>query len=160
MKNLKLTSFVIFVDNIEISKNFYTNILGQEIEMDFGVNIGFKGGLGLWQKEYGQKVIFGSKCPPLEKKNEMEIYFETSDIEKMWDSIKSNNVKVIHEITTQPWQQRVFRFYDPDNFIVEIGESMQDVVKRLSKSGLTNQEIFEKTSMPINIVELILQAAD
>jgi len=32
----KYTGAVFFVDNVEKTKTFYTNILGQKIEMDFG----------------------------------------------------------------------------------------------------------------------------
>jgi predicted enzyme related to lactoylglutathione lyase len=157
MADLKLTSFVIFVKDIDVSKKFYQEILGQEVEMDFGENIGFKSGLGLWQKDYGQKVIFGKNFASPDKNTDLEIYFETADIEEQIKIIKDNNIKIIHEIITQPWQQRVFRFFDPDNFIVEIGEPMPAVVKRLSKTGLSNEEIFKKTSMPVNVIEMILK---
>jgi hypothetical protein len=33
-------------------------------------------------------------------------------------------VELIHPILQQAWGQRVFRFYDPDRHIVEIGEPM------------------------------------
>jgi len=44
---LKFTSSVVFVSNINVSKDFYIQLLKQEIELDFGTNIVFKSGIGL-----------------------------------------------------------------------------------------------------------------
>ena len=43
---------VIFVRDITTSRRFYEGILDQEVEMDFGLNLGFKGGLALWQVDH------------------------------------------------------------------------------------------------------------
>jgi catechol 2,3-dioxygenase-like lactoylglutathione lyase family enzyme len=39
---IKFENVVFFVKDIEISKRFYTDVLGQEILMDFGKNVGFQ----------------------------------------------------------------------------------------------------------------------
>jgi uncharacterized glyoxalase superfamily protein PhnB len=61
-----------------------------------------------------------------DKKNQGEknilIYFETDDLEKCYMEIIEAKVKTIHGIEKQAWGQRVFRFYDPDEHIIEIGE--------------------------------------
>jgi len=48
---IKYHSAVIFVQNIEISKRFYTESLGQAIELDFGKNVVLKGSITLWEIE-------------------------------------------------------------------------------------------------------------
>ncbi len=156
MGKLKLISFVIFVKDIEKSKKFYTEVLSQEIEMDFGANVGFKSKLALWQKDYALNVVFGKTTDaPISNLNS-EIYFETEELQNIWDSIASNNVEVIHGIIEQPWKQRVFRIYDPDKFIVEIAEPMPAVVKRLSSENLTPEEISKQTFIPVEGVKAIL----
>jgi len=50
-------------------------------------------------------------------------------------------------------EQRVFRFYDPDNHIIEVGESMEYVAFRLHKEGLSSDEISASTLMPAEFVE-------
>ena len=46
---MKFHSSVIFVNDIEKSKDFYVRLLNQEIEHDFGKNVILKNGLSLWE---------------------------------------------------------------------------------------------------------------
>lgn len=52
------------------------------------------------------------------------------------------------------------RLYDPDFHIVEVGESMETVVIRYLKTGMSIEDISLRTSMPKEFVEktsLVLQ---
>jgi len=64
---------------------------------------------------------------------------------------------MIHKIETQPWTQRVVRFYDPDDNIIEIGENMEFVVKRLKKQNYSDEEISNKTYFPIETIKKMLE---
>ena len=66
------------------------------------------------------------------EEHKMELYFETDDIEKTFKYILNANITVMHEIRLQPWGQKVFRVYDPDGNIVEIGEAMSIVNERMN----------------------------
>lgn len=156
MTELKLHSFVILVKDIGVSKRFYQEILSQEVEMDFGKNVGFKSGLALWDKEYAQNIIFGSKVSSIDDNRNLEVYFETDNLPEIYDKVKENKVEVIHDIREQPWGQRVFRIFDPDGFIIEIAESMMDVVRRLIGEGLSKEAVSEKTMMPKEAIDAIL----
>ncbi len=148
-----LTGFVLFTNNVIKSKDFYQNILGQEVVLEIGeINISFKGGLALWDKKYAQNNIFG-KLKPESKSDDIEIYLETSNIEEAFERIEKSGVKIIHPVIIQPWQQRVFRINDPDGFIVEVGENMDDVIMRLNKEGLSSEEISTKTFMPVEFIK-------
>ncbi len=57
----------------------------------------------------------------LQGKNNLLLYFETSDLEGVFARLQ-NQVKLIHPIKQQAWGQKVFRFYDPDHHVIEIGE--------------------------------------
>jgi len=152
----RLAGFVLLVSDVERSKEFYRDFLGQEIAMDLGINVGFASGLALWQDDYARNVIFGA---PVEsrKGNDVEVYFETEDIDGAWDAVRDRRAAdVIHELREQPWCQRGFRIYDPDRFIVEIAEPMDAVVRRLHKAGLSEEEITKKTTLPVEIVRLML----
>ncbi len=48
------------------------------------------------------------------------------------------------------------RFYDLDWHIIEIEETMESVVKRLFNMGQTMDEICEKSSMPVEFVEYVI----
>ncbi len=50
----------------------------------------------------------------------------------------------------------MFRLYDPDGFVVEIGESMDVTIKRLSLGDPSVEAIAAKTFMPIEAVRAIL----
>jgi len=156
MEKLQLSSFVIFVKNIEVSKKFYTEVLFQEIEMDFGVNVGFKSKLALWQKDYALNIIFGKETKAPDSNINSEIYLETEEIQELWKNVSSKNIEIIHGIIEQPWKQRVFRIYDPDKFIVEIGEPMPAVIKRLSAENFSPEEISKQTFIPVEGVKAIL----
>lgn len=158
MTKLKLASFVLFVDNVSISKDFYEKILDQEVSLNIDdINIGFKSGLGLWQKQYAQKIIFDKEIITNKGSNSIELYFETSKLDEMFQKIQEHNINILHPIKVQPWQQRVFRVYDPDDNIIEIAETMEEVIKRLYKSGMSIELVSEKTLMPKEIVESFIK---
>ena len=46
---MKFHSSVLFVKDIEKSKDFYVKLLKQEIEYDFGMNVILKNGITLWE---------------------------------------------------------------------------------------------------------------
>ena len=52
-----------------------------------------------------------------------------------------------------PWGQRGFRIRDPDNHIIEFSETMENVVKRLHKQGLSLEEINKKTTITLDFIE-------
>ncbi|MGL4369899.1 MAG: VOC family protein [Spirochaetota bacterium] len=152
---LNLSGFVLFVDDIAKSKDFYSGVLGQEVLIDIGgINIGFKGGLALWEKKYAQNNIFG-KAAGSGKSDDVEIYFETAGLDEVFARV-SLSAKPLHPVKVQPWQQRVFRVYDPDGFIVEVAETMDSVVRRLRDEGLDVEEISQKSMMPREAVEAML----
>jgi predicted enzyme related to lactoylglutathione lyase len=158
MDKLKLSSFVLFVNDVAISKKFYEELLDQEVTMDIGgINVGFKSGLALWQKQYAQKIIFEKEFNADKSQNNLEVYFETSNLDEIFQKVQKSDSKIVHDIKTQPWQQRVFRLYDPDNFIIEIAETMEEVIKRLNGSGMSLELIMEKTFMPKEIIESIIK---
>ena len=151
-------SVVLLVDDIEKSKNFYSKVLGQIIVMDFGKNVGFKGGLALWEKEYALNIIFQEKAENIQcGKNNVEIYFESPDLDDLYERIKKEKIEIIHPILKHPWAQRAFRIYDPDNHIIEFAESMKSVVLRLNDEGYNLKEISEKSMMPIEFIKMVLK---
>lgn len=149
---------VFFVSDIAKSKRFYNKVLGQKIVADFGRNVTFEGGLSLWEKNYALNVIFGKKANKISAgANNVELYFESLNIEKLFSRLKKNNVAVIHPILEHPWGQRAFRIYDPDKHIIEFAEPMSAVVLRLHSNGLSLEEIARKSMMPPEFIKAALQ---
>jgi catechol 2,3-dioxygenase-like lactoylglutathione lyase family enzyme len=151
-------SCVILVDDIEKSKHFYNNVLGQKIINDFGRNVVFEGGLSIWQKDYALNLIFEGKVYEIAVGgNNFELYFETDNLDNLYDLLVSEKVEVIHSILEHSWGQRGFRVRDPDGHIVEFSESMESVVRRLNLQGLSLEVISEKSMMPMEFVEMALK---
>ena len=145
---------LIAVRDIRKSKEFYQNILKQEVELDHGENISFKGGLAIHEVEHFQKLT--GKTVTGFKGNNMELYFQSDDIDQLEEVLESFNVEFIHKIVEQPWGQRVMRFYDTDNYIIEIGEPLEVVIKRFAAQGFNTEEISERSSMPVEYVKMVL----
>lgn len=151
------SGFVLFVRDVETSKEFYRDFLGQEIALDLGINVGFRSGLALWQRDYARNVIFG-KNTGTGPDDCIEIYFESTQVSQMCEECRNKGIRFVHDIREQPWGQRVFRIRDPDDFIVEIGEPMDIVIRRMSDEGLSEEDIVKKTTMPAELVRTVLAA--
>jgi predicted enzyme related to lactoylglutathione lyase len=154
----KFIGTVIFVEDVNSSKKFYNEILEQEIEMDFGQNVSFIGGHSIWDGKYAHEIT-GLNNPSKDSwgKGNLEVYFETEDLDSLQLKCKERNVEFIHEIIEQPWGQRCFRVYDPDHHIVEFGEPMHIVVRRFHNEGMNSDDISKKTLMPLDIVKKIIE---
>lgn len=155
--SVNFNSTVIFVKDVERSKDFYLNNLNQEIEFDFGRNVAFKSGLAIWQidetLEIGKKL--GGKSAAAS--NRFELYFETENLDDSFEKIKSARAELLHEIVEEPWGQRTFRFFDPDEHLIEIGETLAAFVKRFSDQGMSIDEINRRTSVPTDVIVDILR---
>lgn len=115
-----------FVRDIETSKNFYTSTLGLSVVADHGNFVMFESGFAIHDGVDLFRSVFGIDEPsaiPYGRKN-LVLYFEDADLDKAFDRI-SPRVELIHAIRKEPWGQRVFRFFDPDRHVVEVGEPQQ-----------------------------------
>jgi catechol 2,3-dioxygenase-like lactoylglutathione lyase family enzyme len=150
-------SVVLFVNDVEISKHFYSRVLGQTVVMDFGQNVGFEGGLAIWDKDYALNLIFNDKTRTIQVgANNAEIYFEVNDLDALFLRVTQEHITVIHPIRTHPWGQKAFRIYDPDLHIIEFAESMENVIRRLHDEGLSLQEISQQSMMPLEFINMVL----
>ncbi|SMF85818.1 Uncharacterized conserved protein PhnB, glyoxalase superfamily [Paenibacillus uliginis N3/975] len=157
---IKFISSVLFVKDIAVSRMFYEEILDQQIEIDYGVNIGYVGGFSIWKKDVAHQNIFRDNKAEIElignRKQQIELYFEVEYIDKICKKLKDHQIEFVHDMFEQPWGQRVFRVYDPDKYIIELGEPMNVVIKRYYETGMTFEEVAERSSTPISIVRSVI----
>ena len=148
---------LIAVQDIEKSRKFYEEVLNQEVEIDHGANVSFKAGFAIHDAGHYQELIENSSPIKTDlEKNFMELYFESEDLDEICQKLESFNVKFVHKIQEQPWGQRVMRFYDPDGYIIEVGEPLELVVRRFASQGLSTEEIAERSSVPLEFVKMVL----
>jgi len=155
---IKFHSTVIITDDFDKMKAFYLEILQQEIEVDFGNCISFKNGLTLWKlkEEYPIAKKLRRTYDKFGNRN-LEICFETDSFEMVIEKLKNQKLNYLHEVTEELWGQLTIRFYDPENNLVEIGETITCFVKRFRNQGMSEEEISKKTSVPIEVVNEICQ---
>ena len=154
-------STAIFVQNIEKSKEFFCNILGLSIGLDFGKNVIFTSGFSLWEIQNGHIIPSNLGIEKISNplSNRFELYFEVENLPEIFEILKKNNVKFLHEIHEEPWGQQTIRFFDPDNHLIEIGESMRQFVCRFYNQGLTVEQVSKKTSVPLNEVKKLIKSS-
>ncbi len=113
-----------FVGDIEKSKSFYSGILGLSVAHDHGSFVQFENGFAIHDGKSLFKTVFAQDdtvATPYGRGN-LVLYFEDPELDAAFGRI-APHVSLIHEIRQEPWGQRVFRFFDPDQHIVEIGEA-------------------------------------
>ncbi|MBP1639296.1 MAG: Glyoxalase/Bleomycin Resistance Protein/Dioxygenase [Bacteroidetes bacterium] len=149
---------VLFVGNADVSKAFYTQVLGCTVIMDNGgTNITFQEGFTIWQidpaniisKTLGADNITNKQCT-----SRFELYFETDRIEEIFQTLQAGNVLFLHEVNTEIWGQRTIRFYDPDGHLIEIGEEMSIFLNRIyEEEGRDLEATAKRTFMPLEALK-------
>lgn len=144
---------LIVVEDIKRSRFFYESLLQQNVKLDFGENITFHGDFAIHQRSHFQELI----RHPVNRgrHNSCELYFEHNDLEDLHETLKQEGIHLLHPPVEQPWRQRVMRFYDYDENLIEVGESMEHVALRLSREGLKTEEISRITYLSESVVDKI-----
>ena len=141
---------MLVVNDIDKSVEFYENILGMSVILDFGANKTLTGGLALQTAETykdfidGRALCFGG--------NDFELYFEEDDFDSFIQRLKIFKIEFVHPVKEHAWGQRVVRFYDPDKHIVEVGENLKSVCRRFLESGMTPEQTAERMDVPLKFV--------
>jgi len=142
---MKFICSLITVNDINRSRDFYERILDQKVKANFGENVTYHGDFAIHLKSHFQGLIdnieIKTHC------NNFELYFEHDDIEQLVDRLNSYGVTYIHALREQPWRQKVMRFYDPDENIIEVGESIEHLSYRLHTEGISIDKIASITYM-------------
>lgn len=137
-------AIILVVEDVLKSRTLYEDLLGCKVEADFGIyNVGFEGGFALYQKALFTELI--SQNDIAARAHNLAVYFEFGDIVAVRDKVVANGFELVHDMKEQPWGQRVLRFYDYDNHIVEIGEDMDQVLLNMQQAGMSESDIAQKT---------------
>ena len=131
---------------------FYEEVIGDRVVMNFGENVQFSGGFALQEMKKWKEMIHTDdvRC----KSNDAELYFEEKDFDDFLEYLKEfPEIEYVHPVEEAPWGQRIVRFYDPDFHIIEVGEPLDAVIKRLFESGMTVEQVSEKSQYPIEYVK-------
>ncbi len=155
---LKFVSPLIVVENMARSRQFYEQLLEQKVKFDFGEDVCFEGDFTIHLKSHFQSLLGDAARDPVTMKaHNGELYFDSDDIEAIYQRLQAAKVEFIEGIREQPWGQRAMRLYDPDGHVIEIGEPMETAVRRFHQQGWSIERIAEKTGMSREFIEGAIQ---
>lgn len=144
------------VADVTRSKHFYCTLFDQTIVADFGRNVTFSGGFAI-QEDFAWLTGVSPQAI-VHPSNNMELYFEVDDLDAWMRRLRAyGHVSLLHPPMTHPWRQRVVRLYDPDGHLIEVGEAMQVVVRRLLAQGYTVEQTAALTEHPVSFVQSCLE---
>ena len=120
---MRLKNFLIVVNNIEKSRQFYHDLFGLQMILDNDGNMILTEGRVLQEEKYWKEFL-GKEIIP--ESNSCELYFEEADIEGFIEKLENYypEVKYVNRLMTHSWGQKVIRFYDPDGNLIEVGTPM------------------------------------
>ena len=78
---MKFANPLIVVSDMEKSKLFYSEVLGLDVDLDFGENVTLTGGIVLQTKDSWPSLIHKSKNEIFFGANNSELYFEENDFD-------------------------------------------------------------------------------
>ncbi len=155
---MKFICTIVVVEDVFRARKLYEGILGQKVTGDFGeYNVAFEGGLAFYKKGLYESLIGGERGIASRGHN-FELYFEHDRLDETADEIERCGFEFIHKIREEPWKQRSFRFYDADQNVVAVAETMEKVSHRLFKEGHSVEEISRMTGEPVSQVRQEIQA--
>ncbi|WP_330747357.1 VOC family protein [Chryseobacterium sp. CP-77] len=129
---IKFKYVILYVEDVELSMNFYKNTFGSEIkfitpEKDYGELMTGETSLSFASVSLANSNI---KKGFLTAKKEdkpfgIELGFATDDVEALVEKALKNGAVLYEGIAVKPWGQKTAYIKDPSNYLVEICTEMQ-----------------------------------
>ncbi len=153
---MKYQGVCIAVKDINLSKKFYQDLFGLEVFQDYGICIGFSGGLSL-QQDF-DRIMDITKNSIHAQPHNMELYFEEDEFDYFIQKIEQrSDIRYMGDgVKEARWGQRSVRFYDLDGHIIEVGENMKMVVKRFLDSGMSMEQTSKRMEVSLLDLEALL----
>lgn len=155
---MKLKNTVLIVNDLEQSKKFYKHILGLKTILDFHGSVTLTSGIVLQSKEIWKELIHKTDQEIIMLNHAVELSFETEDIDAFMYVLDQYHVTLLHPLKEGAWGQRVVRFYDLDGHVIEVGESMRKIIKRLLSQGFSYEELAHRLRLPLDYIKQILES--
>ena len=151
---MRYISTLIAVLDMEISRQFYQDVLGMNVVADFGANVTLEGGIALQTMDTWKAFIQTDDVTL--PNNAAELDFEEEDLGAFCNHLKQFDIRYVHPLFEHCWGQRVVRFYDPDGHIIEVGEKLDAVILRFMEQGLSAEETAVRMDIPVDFVTACL----
>ena len=121
---MHLKNILITVNNIDRSIQFYHDLFGLMVVNNQGGNVIMTEGLVLQDEKIWKHFL---DRDVQHKNHATELYFEERDIEGFIEKLKVSpyEIEYVNELMTHEWGQKVIRFYDLDDNLIEVGTPME-----------------------------------
>ncbi len=152
---VRLTSTVLLVADMERAKSMYRDVLEQEIVSESVQEVVFSSGFSL-RPGADLPGLPGGAGGGEQSSSFMHLYFETDDIDEVTDRVFEAELKILHPVAESRRGRRFLRFLDPDSHLIEVGEEVAAVVRREAAYAVPAEMIAQKTGIPLARVLSIL----
>lgn len=152
---MRCEGYMLVTKDIEVSKQFYTQVIGATVFADMGGHVVFEEGFSLVIEEDWVDFAELGGVTLRYKHNTGQLGFEVEELDpflRHLESISHTTFSVLHPPKEHPWGRRGVRLYDPDGHVIEVGESMRSVVKRFLQQGLSIEETAKRSEFPEKFV--------
>lgn len=151
----KYDGCLLIVKDARASKKFYEEVLKVKAIVDLDSYVVFEGGFSVMTEAGWQEFSHLKRDNLHYRHHSCELYFEDDDLDGYLKYLKSfPEIEMFNELATMPWEQRTVRFYDPDGHVLEVGDSMKVVVKRMLKAGASLEEAVKRSEFPLEFVQM------
>ena len=120
---MRLKNFLLVVEDIDRSIQFYTELFGLYVVSRFEGNAILTEGLVLqerknWEALVGKNVEYHSLA--------FELFFTEKDMNGFLDKLETSRFEIqyVNPVAENSWGRRVVRLYDPDHHVIEVGEDV------------------------------------
>ena len=151
---MKLKNILLVVEDVERSRKFYHDLFGLDVILDLDGNMLLTEGLVLQDARVWERLM---EKPVTRGGSDAELYFEETEMDDFLKKLDAypGEIRFLHPPKEHEWGQRVVRLYDPDGHLIEVGEPMEAVARRLYKNGLSLEETAAKTQYPLEYIKEI-----
>jgi catechol 2,3-dioxygenase-like lactoylglutathione lyase family enzyme len=119
---IRFANPLVFVADIEVSRKFYQDVLNLQVVESHHNFVLFADGFAIHHGNDLLDATFGiGHSQSAWGRNNLVLYFEAQPIAETFERL-ARIVDLIHPLRMESWGQQIFRFYDPDRHIIEIGD--------------------------------------
>ena len=151
---MQFSGYLVVVKDAQKSRQFYQDVFGAQLFLDLGGYVVFQDKYALIDEATWLELLAGHEKDVQYRNHSGELFFEEDDLDTFIKHLERlPGIEMFHGMQEYPWGQRVVRFYDPDGHVLEVGDSMKAVVKKMLESGMSVDEVQKKAMFPISFIE-------
>ena len=151
---MKYRGTLLAVKDLKRSVDFYCNVLGLHVVLDYDTNKTLSGGVVLQSADTWNDFV--EENPIVYGSGVYILYFEEENFDAFAEKLRKLNIIFVNYIKEDQWGQRVLRFYDPDHHIIEVAENIKSVCYRFLDNGMSKEAVSKRMGLPLKYVKSCL----